>query len=161
MKHDPFEYSATVPLPGGRQDVLADARAMLLAAGFRAAGANPGSATFLSPGLNSTRQNPLLGASRLRVAARGGRLSVDAELGGARRLGRFARFFPPLLCGSLAVLFTVVFSLQFDSLIWMPAVYGTTGLLAGVWLLVGPVLQRTIRRSTQTALDNFVAALSR
>lgn len=160
MKSNPFVYSNTVPMRRDAGEALEKARAVLLAAGFRAGASERGGVVFLGPGLNSTRQNPLLGASRLRLVARGERLSVDADLGGARRLGRFARFFPPLLCLALAIVFTVVFTFKFDTLAWMAPVYGTTGLLAAVWLLVGPVLARAIRRNTWTALDELVAAVA-
>jgi hypothetical protein len=65
------------------------------------------SVELLGPGMNSTRQKPVLGATVVRVELRGQQLRLEAELGGIDSLRRFMRRFPLALGLGLGALFGI------------------------------------------------------
>lgn len=69
------------------------------------------SVDLTGPGLNSTRQNPLLGASRIHLELHGHELSLEAELGGVETMRRFLMRFPFML--GLGLYFGVVGGIAF------------------------------------------------
>lgn len=137
------------------------ASATLTAAGFRTKSSSNGSTVFEGPGMRSTKQSPLLGASRIRLRARGDKLSLEAELGGARKLGLFARIFPPALCLFLGLVFTIIMSAQQENTLWMLPLYTALGLMLVVWLIIGPMIARRILASSRRALDRLVEEVAR
>lgn len=81
-----MQYSNSAHFSGDSQRLLAAASTILMTNGFEVVRQDRQQIEFVGPGLNSTRQNPLLGASRVVVRVQDGRLSVDAELGGVESL---------------------------------------------------------------------------
>ncbi|MCP5522763.1 MAG: hypothetical protein H7A46_14575 [Verrucomicrobiales bacterium] len=153
---DRYRHSATSRLQTDPTRALERAAAVLVAAGFRTKERGGGSAVFEGPGMRNNRQSPLLGASRIRFVARGERLNLEADLGGARKLGLFARIFPPALCLFLGLLFTVLFSLQQDDTLWMLPLYSSLGGMLLLWLILGPFIASRILTNTRKALDRFI-----
>lgn len=117
------------------------------------------------PGLNSTRQNPLLGASKIYLALDGHQLRLDAELGGVDSMRRFLMRFPFLLGLGLGLFFGIgggfMFGRQFgvgfgvpwaQGWTWMFFSIGVAMLPVAPWLFLSPMMSNMIRTRTQNAL---------
>ena len=162
------QYSTTASFTGRADPVLAAAVATLTNNGFAIVDRMDGRATLTGPGLTSTRQNPILGTSRIEITARGQTLHVDADLGGVDTMRRFLTWFPLLLGLGLGLLFAVLGSAGWGGnvdlgvgLPWAPGVQRAfaalaLGLLPVVpWLFISPLMIRMVRRRTQQALDTL------
>jgi hypothetical protein len=160
------QYSTTASFTGRADPVLSAAVTTLTNNGFAIVDRMNGRTTLAGPGLTSTRQNPILGASRIEIAVRGQTLHVDAELGGIVTMRRFLRWFPLLLGLGLGLLFAVlgavVWEGKFDvglGLPWPPGLQWFVATMAlGIlpvvpWLFISPLLIRMVRRRTERALD--------
>ena len=100
---------------------------------------------FAGRGMNSTKENPVRGATEIALKAENKALHLNAKLGGVVKLSLFICLFPPLL-----ILLMTFFSSEESEVInylW-------------VWFVIGPVMtfwlyRRTIH-SLDTLLDNAV-----
>ena len=161
-----MEYALSRPFRGDREKSLDLAVTALGAIGFRLDERTGNSARLTGPGMNSTRESPLLGASRLDITARNGELALAAELGGVERMVRFVRIFPLALCGGLSLLFLAVFGVGFTFALGrqvplgMLLVIGAIPLLNGViWALIAPWMARGIQRRTCRGLETLLASM--
>src|SRR4051812_35158201 len=114
-----MQYSSQVPFQGQLHDALQLAIGALTTVGFRVVQRDDHSVDFTGPGLTSTRQNALLGASHIRLEASSGQLAVLADLGGIRWLRRFLLVFPIALCAGICLLLLGVFALVLPRALWM------------------------------------------
>lgn len=153
-------YAATVPFRGKPDRAFGLAESVLTGLGFRLVDHTPEAMEWVGPGMNSTRQSPLVGASLLRFRLEGSELALEAELGGVARMARFVTLFPLGLCLVLAVVLSGVFAARFGQGPWMVPVVGSTGSIALVWLLLGPLLARTLRARTCRSLDTLLANMA-
>lgn len=156
-------HEASAEVRGDATQVLDAAAAALSLYGFRVGYRGTTSLDLTGPGMRSSRQSPILGASRIRLSVENGRLSLAAELGAAARLGRFARVFPPVLALGATGIIGAVFLLTMPK---PPAhLFEILGVVAAadvvVWLVLGPMIARSIERRTRAALDAFVATAAR
>lgn len=153
-----MQYTASVPFNGDTNKAFSLAESALTGIGFRITERTAGSVELAGPGMNNTRQSPLVGASRIHIAYRRGELALEADLGGVAWMTRFVQLFPLGLCLFLAVLFSVVFGTLFGpDEIWILPVAGTVGGIALFWLVLGPWMARGIRARTCRALDTLLA----
>jgi hypothetical protein len=152
-----MQYTAAMPFRGDAGKAFALAVSALTSIGFRLTDRTAASLEMLGPGMNSSRQSPLVGASRVRVEAASGELRLDADLGGVQRMSRFVTLFPPALWLSLGVVFVVLFSVSFGLGAWIIPVVAIPAGLALLWLVLGPLLTRGIRARTCRALDTLLA----
>jgi len=60
---------------------------------------------FEGGGLSNTKQNPLLGATRIAVTVSNNRLDIHSELNGVAFMRKFVILFPPALCVFLGAVF--------------------------------------------------------
>jgi hypothetical protein len=145
-------YSVSVPFSGDTSKAFGLAESALSALGFRITQRSAETFEVVGPGMNSSRESALTGASRIRFSHNPGELALEAELGGVERMSRFVRFFPLGLCLSLAIVFSLVLGRQFGAGVWIvPAV------VALPWLLIGPLMSNAIRARTCRGLDALVA----
>jgi hypothetical protein len=146
-----MHHTQSLDFRGDPAPAFALATATLTASGFRLVAQTARSLEFAGAGMNSTRGNPLLGASQITLTADAGRIELQAELGGVRRM---RRFLVVLLLG-LSLLDVVVFGLQFHVFQgapnWPKLLLVTAGPIAP-WIVLGPLLVRLIRRRTIKAL---------
>jgi hypothetical protein len=151
------------------EDVLQAVLVKLTNNGFAIVKRDGKSVELTGPGLNSTRQNPLLGASRIRLELHGHELSLDAELGGVETMRRFLMRFPFMLGLGLGLFFGVVggiaFGRQFgvgfgvpwaQGLTWMLLAIGGSMLPVTPWLFLSPMMSKMMRTRTQNALTTLV-----
>ncbi len=161
-------FLATASTTSRNDNALQSALAILTINGFAIVGRNTYSADLTGPGLNSTRQNPLLGATRIHLELQGQQLRLEAELGGVDSMRRFLMRFPFLLGLGLGLLFGVVggfaFGQQFggfgvpwaQGLTWMIVAIGAAMLPVTPWLLISPLMCRMLRTRTENALTTLV-----
>ena len=152
-----MQYSASLPFRGNADKAFGLAESALTALGFRLTERTPGSVELVGPGMNSTRQSALVGASRIRISGGRSELAVEADLGGVEWMSRFVTLFPIGLVLGLGVVLSVVFSAVFGPGIWIFAVAGAVGGNALLWLVLGPMMARGIRARTNRALDTLLA----
>lgn len=127
------------------------------------------SVSLSGPGMNSTRQNPIVGVSKITLTQRGGNITAEAELGGVDRMQRFLMWFPMLLGLGLAALFGIggglLFGQQFGAGFGVPWAPGWQWLLVATgiamlpvspWLVLSPLMSRMIRKRTQHAVETLV-----
>jgi hypothetical protein len=163
-----FDASGTVS--GAPDAALKFVLITLATNGFTITQRDATSATLIGPGLNSTRQNPILGASKIDVRVDDRSLHVHAELGDVDRMWRFLMWFPFLLCFGLGLFFAVVggavFGQQFGAENGVPAAQGRKWALvalgvamlpAAPWLVLSPRMARMVRNRTHRALETLVA----
>jgi hypothetical protein len=159
----PMEYAASRPFQGDLDKAFDLAIAALTALGFHLNERTPSSVRFTGPGMNSNRQSPLLGASRLEIRSHHGHLELTADLGAAERLIRFVRVFPIALNCVLGIVFLVVFGTIFGGraapLFWISPVIGVTLLNGAVWAILGPWIARNIHQRTLRGLDSLLNAM--
>ncbi len=161
-----MEYATSVPFRGDQDKAFDLAITALTALGFRLDQRTADSARLTGPGMNSSKQSPLVGASKLDLSTRRGELALAAELGGAERLMRFVRVFPIALNVGLGLLFCVIFSVTMGQRVrfWtlMTPVITVVLINAAVWVFLGPWMARLIHQRTcrglETLLSSMVAA---
>jgi hypothetical protein len=152
----PMHYEKTVSYQGDAEHAFDLAVAALTAVGFRIVERSPTVIELAGPGMNSSRESGLVGATRLRVVARSHELALDAELGGVERLSKFVRYFPVALSVGLFVVLAIVFWVKFGNQVgdwWMWPLGGAVGINLLVWMLLGPIMSRMIEQRTRQALD--------
>jgi hypothetical protein len=152
-----MSYTASLIVAGSPEKALSAVRDALVANGFTFTVADRTEFTATGPGMNSNNQNAIRGVSQITVRAVGTTLQAEAELGAARRLGRFAMLFPPGLCLLLAVVFGVLHPKQ-------PSAALVPLLLAVPWLVLGPLLAWFLKRKTEQSVDALLhsaAAISK
>lgn len=121
------------------------------------------------PGLKSTRQNPILGATRIIIQVRDAHVHIQAELGGVVALQRFVKFFPLFLGLGLGLFFAIGGGFLFGSQSgqgfgipgvppwkWFVASMGFSFIPISPWLFLSPMMSRRILRRTQDALKSFM-----
>ncbi len=152
-----MEYQTSREFRGDPQAALDCAAQMLAVTGYELTAKNDGFVEALSSrAVWSSKEDPLRGASRLRVSHRVGELTLEAELDHVRRLGRFATLFPILLGAGLAIFFWVMFT-------FIDPQPGKINLVTFVcfasvspWLFLGPWMSRLFVRRTEQALETFL-----
>jgi hypothetical protein len=142
-----MKYVASTTITGSPEIALARIRDALLANGFTITTAKSTELAVTGPGLMSTKENPLRGVSVATFLTQGGQLHVQAELGGAAFLGRFAIYFPL----GLGLFFVAVFGL--GRLSSGPAAVIAPLLSVSPWLILGPLIARMIRKRTEKAIN--------
>lgn len=170
-------FSTTVDTTGASSDVLQAALMQLTSQGFVIERRDAQSAELIGPGMNSTRQSPLLGASAIRLRRHANHLELDAELGGVTSMGRFMLWFPLGLGLCLGTLFGILggfgFGQQFGvgfgvpwarGWSWLAVTFALSLLPVAPWFVLAPWISRNLRRRTEHALTALVqnaAQLSR
>lgn len=152
-----MQYAASLPFRGDTAKAFGLAESSLTALGFRFADRSADSMEWVGPGINSSRESGLMGATRIRISSGGGNLAVEADLGGVANLARFIKLFPIGLVLCLGIAFAIVFSVIFGPGVWIVAVATAVGGNAVLWLVLGPLLARGFRARTDRALDTLLA----
>lgn len=152
-----MRYAASLPFHGDTDKAFHLAESALTAIGFRITERTAGSVEMVGPGMNSTRQSALMGASRVHIFGGRGELTIEADLGGVERMSRFVTLFPIGLVLCLGTLLSAVFGALFGPGIWIVAVAAAMGGNAVLWLLLGPLMARGIRTRTDRALETLLA----
>ena len=162
-----YTISAVTLRPSG--ETLQAALAILTNNGFTIVNRDERTANLIGPGLNSTKQNALLGASKIYLAQDGNQLSLEAELGGVESMQRFLNRFPLLLGLVLGLLFCIIGGLVIGQQFgvgfgapwaqgwrWVLVTFGFSMLPVTPWIFLSPWIGKMIRTRTQLALNTLV-----
>lgn len=144
-------YERTITVPIQPDAVLQEARQALGHHNFRIVMSSPLMIEAAGPGLNSTKENPILGASWIRLTVSPNGIFAEAELNALHRLQAFVLYFPLGLGVSLALLFAAIFRDWYPPLIAM--------LTVTPWIFISPTMNQWMERRTCAALDTFLANL--
>jgi len=149
-----MDFESSCPLEGEGSRVLDLALHVLVSNGFKLVRQDGDTIEFEGDGMHSTKQSPVLGASRIRIAVDGRQARLSAMFGGVRRMQRMMIFLPLGLGIFLTVLFLALFHEMGIGLVLLIS-------LAPVapWLVLTPLLNRWIRRRTEAALDTLLSNL--
>lgn len=140
-----MDYQRSIPLSGNPEKSLETAKMIFMQNGFRMKKKGERDLEFIGPGMNSTKECPLLGVSLARIQVSAGHLKMEAELGSARWMQRFLFLFP-------FALGTILF-LSFAAIQKNWSVGFSAFLSVSPWLILSPIMSRWIRRRTTQALD--------
>jgi hypothetical protein len=146
-----MDYTQQTSFSGNFTKALDVCTATLTTLGFRIVSQEQYSRCFEGPGMQSTKQNPILGASTIRLSWKEQKLVLDAELKGLERMRQFLLFFPP----GLALFFVMLFGILFHT-----RGFGFVVLLSIApllpWLVLSPLLIKMTKTRTLQALDTLL-----
>lgn len=162
-------FTTSAIVAGLTDDVLKSAVATLTTNGFEITHYDKTYVSLVGPGLNSTKQNPILGASKIALRLNGKRLEAEVELGGVDAMQRFLMWFPFLLGLGLGIFFGIGGGFLFGQIFgvgfgvpqaqgwkWMLVAVGGAMIPVSPWLILTPILCRMIRKRTQNAVEVLV-----
>lgn len=162
-------FTTSAATQGSSDGVLQSAITTLTHNGFAITHRDATSVSLTGPGLNSSRQNPLLGASKITLCVADNTINADAELGGVDAMQRFLMRFPFLLGAGLGLFFGiiggVVFGQQSGVGFGIPGVHGWKWMLMAIgvsmlpvapWLILSPLMAKSIRKRTQNAIETLI-----
>lgn len=142
---------------------------ILEAVGFKILSCDQNRAELQGPGMNSTKQNPLLGATTIQVRRSDSGIKLDATLGGIATMERFLKWFPLGLGLLLGTLFAFVggigFGQQFGIPFGVPWAQGFNWIIVAYtfallpitpWFFISPWMVNMIRRRTTEALKTLL-----
>jgi hypothetical protein len=152
-----MQYTSSLPFRGDQAKAFELAASALTALGFRLTERTESSLQFVGPGMNSSRESGLMGATGIRISGDRDQLSLEADLGGMARLSRFAMFFPLGLFLAIAIVSAVVLAVLHGPGDWMFAVAAPMGVMAIIWSVLGPLMARSFRARTERALDTLLS----
>lgn len=106
--------------------------------------------------MNSSKENPLRGASEILVEISGGKIHLDANLGGVKFMILFLMTFPILMVGFIV-------GASFFSSGWETELKEIqTWYVPAFWMVVSPLFSIWVRKRTVNALDDLLGnAVSR
>lgn len=154
---DKVDYEKSVELKGDPAKALEMAQGVFVQQGFRITETAEDGFEVSGPGMTNNKQNPLLGASKVRATVIGRALSLQAELGGVRQMRKFLLCFIP----GMAIFFLILFSIlphtdRGGQPISLGSVYKLIGLIFSPWLVIIPVMTSGMRNRTVEALDTVL-----
>jgi len=102
-----MDYEKTEPLSGNMEKVLEVAKNVFIQHNFQIVRHSDKEVEFTGPGMLSSRQNPIVGISRICIRGSNGNISIEAEFGGIRKLTKYLTFF----IAGMAIFFVVLFGI--------------------------------------------------
>jgi hypothetical protein len=127
----------------------------LTAQGFRIVTQNRDLVEMSGPGMSSSRQNPLVGASQVTIRSLGRELAIEADFAAVGRLVRTLG----VVIFSMAIVFLVLFGFVIPS--EHPVLrYILPVLPLAPWLFLLPWMNRLFKRRTARALDALLENVS-
>jgi hypothetical protein len=120
---------------------FSSAESTLLANAFRVIKKSDTSIEFSGRGMNSTKENPIRGATKISLNAQPGTLHLNANLGGVLFMSLLVCFLPPVLILMLSSI--------------NPQDSGIISYL-WIWLIMGPMIAYRVRRRTIRALNRML-----
>lgn len=164
-----IHYGTQAMLTVSRQEAVRFATVILCQNGFKIERQNTNGIVLSGPGLQSTRQNPLLGASQVELSAERTTLALEAELGGVDSMRRFLIVLPlalGMVFFSLSIVTGgVVVAVNFGQAkqmladpghwwLWLMPLWPVWPIAP--WMVLGPLMSRWMRSRTERALETLV-----
>ena len=107
-----MDYEKTEPFSGNMEKVLEVAKNVFIQHNFEIVRHSDTEVEFTGPGMLSSRQNPIVGISRICIRGTSGNISIEAEFGGIRKLTKYLVVFIAGMAIFFVVLFGILFSMQ-------------------------------------------------
>ena len=145
-----LNYSTRREFNGDEPLAFETIQSILLSNGFRLIESTQRAMKLKGRGMQSTKENPLRGATEISVDIREGELLLSARLGGVRFMVFFVMLFPLAMFGFFALAPYIAGGWEADIQQGEP----WYGLVA--WLVLSPLLSLWIRKRTVTALDDLL-----
>lgn len=143
-----MEYRTSRPFSGNVSAALEVARSVFISNGFKVDMPNNTELVATGSGMTSSRQNPLLGVTSVKVTIGPASINLSATLGGVRWMRNFLFLFPLGLGVFLIILFALL------SLPWIAFLSVLFAIMP--WLILAPLFTGWIRRRTLRALDTLL-----
>lgn len=143
-------YIASRNFSGKTQAAISSIETTLLPNNFKVTKATPTAIELKGPGLRSSKENPIRGASEIKIEVRNGKLHLEAALCGIRFLAIFIVAFPLLLMGVLSFLPVILAGGDFGE--FNPAIL----LIMSPWVFISPMAIVWMRKRAIRALDDML-----
>ncbi|MCP4024570.1 MAG: hypothetical protein GY729_22210 [Desulfobacteraceae bacterium] len=129
------------------QEIFSTCKSILMPLNYRIVEQSDTTLIFEGGGLVSTKQNPMLGATKIAVIRESMTLEVYAQMHGVRFMLYFLLLFPVLLGCILGGIFYVlgIGNIGFTAI----------ALSLAPWIILSPLLGLYIKKRTTQALDTF------
>lgn len=148
-----MDYEKTEPFSGNVEKVLEVARNAFIQNNFQIVRDSDTEVELTGPGMLSSRQNPMVGISRICIRGTSGNLSIEAEFGGIRKLTKYLSFFILGMAIFFVVFFGILFSKQGQPL-------NKTILISLApfipWPVLIPLIYLWMKSRTSKALDRLL-----
>ncbi len=147
-----FAYEHRVPYTGSAEEAFGIAEKTLLPLGYKLEYQGSDTLDAVGPGMRSTKQPALLGATLLQFVAGGKEIHLRATLGGVRSMRNFlvsliaglGLFFLLLVA---AISLSDAFPSRLTFMVLLPLV---------PWVVIGPIMIRAVRTRTTNAIDTLM-----
>ncbi len=136
---------------GDQAAVFTAIESILLPNGFCLLKSDARALEFKGGGMQSTRENPLRGATHLLFRIRGNKLHLQAQLGGVRFMILFLCLFPFLLGAGLTFL-PALTSGQGMAAVNFKVLYSVAA-----WVVISPLMSIWIRKRTIGSLEDLLS----
>ena len=145
------DYGKTISVAGDPLVALDALAVAFAAAGFRTVESAHDGFSAKGPGMRSTHESALRGASKVCVTLAGRQIRLEAELGGVRSMQQFLILFPPLL---VFVIFGLIYLLSpappSPYILWIIV----------LWVVIDIFWVPAIRRATVREIDNLLESVA-
>lgn len=149
-----MDYTKTVPFNGDSQKALEFSLNLFTQQGFTIVRKHEYGHELTGPGMVSSRQNPLVGISKVIVRIKSGQIKVQAEFGGIKKMQTFLILF---ICG-MALFFFILFGFLFRNRPNFNMLLPLAPFLP--WPILIPVMIKSFKARTRRALDTLLNNMS-
>lgn len=144
-----MDYQKTVPFANTEKAIRA-VTGVFVQHGFQIVERSETAVELTGPGMISSRQNPLVGISRIRICRTSGALSIEAEFGSIRRLLKYIGLFILGMGVFFLILFGILFTKQGQPLSKI-ALIALAPFIP--WPVIIPLMAVWLKSRTSRALD--------
>ncbi len=148
-----MDYEKTEPFSGNMEKAFEVAKNVLIQHNFQIVRDSDSEVEFTGPGMLSSRQNPLVGISRVCIRGTSGNISIEAEFGGIRRLTKYLVFFIVGMAIFFLVLFGILLSKQ-DQPLYKTILITLAPFIP--WPILIPLIHIWMKSRTSKALDRLL-----
>lgn len=154
-----MQYEKLIHVRSNENAVLDEAAKLLLARGFNFDSQTENEIRLTGPGMRSTKQDPILGATAISLRqshATRGKIAVSADLGGVRWMSNFITFFPPLLIAGILTINLVVLTVVMKNNLPQGLISGLGvggAIMVFLFSVFGRLMRKRIRSGTENAID--------
>lgn len=148
---EPEVHRYARPFGGNAAAAFDLARTALVSQGFEILSETDSELRARGPGMHSNQQSAILGATEMLLRVNGSEIVAIATLGGVAKMSAFVILFPPGLALSLLALWWFTGT----NLTW-----GYAAMMVAPWLVFGPWMAASMKRSTENAVDGMVRGMA-
>jgi hypothetical protein len=148
-----MDYEKTEPFSGNMEKAFEVAKNVFIQHNFQIVRNSDSEVEFTGPGMLSSRQNPLVGISRVCIRGTSSNISIEAEFGGIRRLTKYLVFFIVGMAIFFLAFFGIMFSKQGQPL--NKIILNTLAPFIP-WPVIIPIMAIWMKSRTSKALNTLV-----